>query len=58
VALENQGLDPGVDGRDPLACAASSVGTATHEVTEIPFIKVGTEKSADIETHCNVSRRA
>jgi hypothetical protein len=24
-----------------------------HEVTEIPFVKVGTEKSADVETHCN-----
>jgi hypothetical protein len=24
-----------------------------HEVTEIPFVKVGTEKSADIEAHCN-----
>jgi hypothetical protein len=24
-----------------------------HEVTEIPFVKVGTEKSADIEARCN-----
>jgi Epoxide hydrolase N terminus len=29
-ATRDQGLDPGLNGRDPLACAASSIDTTTR----------------------------
>jgi hypothetical protein len=48
--IQNQGLDPGVDGREWSPCEASSIGH-NHELPRMPFVKGGTETSADIETH-------